>query len=146
MSSRELEIKDSCFTVRNLFGVTCVTVKALPKKKKKKRWRGWGVLWTRSRDWLESPNAIEDQPLKQGSWAYCVIAAIEDRGVGRECDLDQEQEEHMTRGQGKGTQRHCSGWRADNNVLWDVSSYCLVHAPSPLSPDLQRKLPHSKPL
>lgn len=141
MSSRELEIKDSCFTVRNLFGVTCVTIKTLPKKKKD----GGGGLWTGSRDWLESPNAIKDQPLKQGSWAYCVIAAIEDRGVGRERDLDQEQEEkHMTRGQGKGA--HCSGWRPDKNMLWGVSSYCLVHAPSPLSPDLQRKLPHSKPL
>lgn len=94
MSSRELEIKDSCFTVRNLFGVTCVTIKALPKKR-------WGGALNSIKRLIGVPNAIEDQPLKQGSWAYCVIAALEDRGVGRERDLDQEQEEAHDKRSGK---------------------------------------------
>lgn len=69
--SEELEIKDSCFTlrVRNLFGVTCVTIKALLKK------RSFGQG--------QEADGMEDPPgWNQGAWAYCLMAAIEDRGGG----------------------------------------------------------------
>lgn len=47
--SEELEIKDSCFIlrVRNLFGVTCVTIRVLLQKR--------DFVWCQETDGVEDP-------------------------------------------------------------------------------------------
>lgn len=114
--NKELEIKDSCFTlrVRNLFGVTCVTIKALLQK------RGFGRG--------QETDGMEDPPWwNQGACTYCLIAAIEEKG-GEELQFrpEQEEEENVTRGQGTRAQPHCRLWRPDKNLLWGSSVIALL--------------------
>lgn len=100
----------------------CVATKASPGQ----RDFGW------SEETGQSPRCNGRQAtVKAGSLSYCLTAALEKGGVKRDCCLDQEQEEeeNITRGQGRRGPALQLIKATGKNVLRGVSRCYLFYAP-----------------